>query len=132
MNKIFRILKPLLIILVFTFYTNANASTSSSSMIHIEQGSMKNISTTTIGISLNMYSLTWGHSKWKKFLEWLKNAICSKCGTKCGGSCGPNGGGTPPGGGTSIPLDGGLSILALGAAAFGIRKLRNTKNGKQH
>lgn len=26
---------------------------------------------------------------------------------------------------TSIPLDGGLSILVLGAAAFGIRKLRN-------
>ena len=28
------------------------------------------------------------------------------------------------GGSTSIPLDGGLSILLLGAAAFGIKKLR--------
>ena len=30
----------------------------------------------------------------------------------------------PTTGGDSIPLDGGLSILVLGAAAFGIRKLR--------
>jgi len=27
----------------------------------------------------------------------------------------------------SIPLDGGLSILLLGAAAFGVKKLRDTK-----
>lgn len=31
---------------------------------------------------------------------------------------------------TSIPLDGGLGILVLGAAAFGIRKLRNNRNDK--
>lgn len=30
----------------------------------------------------------------------------------------------------SIPLDGGLSLLVLGAAAFGIRKLRNDRNDK--
>ena len=30
-------------------------------------------------------------------------------------------------GGDSIPLDGGLSILLLGAAAFGVKKLRDTK-----
>lgn len=30
----------------------------------------------------------------------------------------------PQNGGKSIPLDGGLSILILGAAAFGIKKLR--------
>lgn len=29
---------------------------------------------------------------------------------------------------TSIPLDGGLSILVLGAAAFGVRKLRGNKS----
>ena len=30
-------------------------------------------------------------------------------------------------GSTSIPLDGGLSILLLGAAAFGVKKLRDNK-----
>ena len=30
-------------------------------------------------------------------------------------------------GGDSIPLDGGLSILLFGAAAFGVKKLRDTK-----
>lgn len=28
---------------------------------------------------------------------------------------------------TSVPLDGGLSILLLGAAAFGVKKLRDNK-----
>lgn len=32
------------------------------------------------------------------------------------------------GSGDSIPLDGGLSILLVGAAAFGIKKLRDNKN----
>lgn len=31
----------------------------------------------------------------------------------------------------SVPLDGGLSFLVLGAAAFGVRKLRGNKNDKQ-
>jgi hypothetical protein len=31
----------------------------------------------------------------------------------------------------SIPLDGGLGILVLGAAAFGVRKLRGNKNDKK-
>ena len=33
------------------------------------------------------------------------------------------------GGTTSVPLDGGLGILVLGAAAFGVKKLRDNKNG---
>ena len=32
--------------------------------------------------------------------------------------------------GDSIPLDGGLAILLVGAAAFGIKKLRDAKNDK--
>lgn len=32
------------------------------------------------------------------------------------------------GGNTSVPLDGGLSILLIGAAAFGVKKLRGNKN----
>ncbi|WP_372756520.1 PID-CTERM protein-sorting domain-containing protein [Mariniflexile sp.] len=39
-------------------------------------------------------------------------------------TCGHNDGGTSD----SIPLDGGLSILLVGAAAFGIKKLRDSKN----
>ena len=31
--------------------------------------------------------------------------------------------------GDQVPLDGGLGVLVLGAAAFGVRKLRNRKNG---
>ncbi|ULC58309.1 hypothetical protein MBM09_10290 [Flaviramulus sp. BrNp1-15] len=43
--------------------------------------------------------------------------------------CGHDGGGNQ-GGGDSIPLDGGLSILLIGAAAFGVKKLRGNKNDK--
>jgi hypothetical protein len=32
-------------------------------------------------------------------------------------------------GGDAIPLDGGLAILLIGAAAFGIKKLRDNKKG---
>ena len=50
------------------------------------------------------------------------------------GNCGhgPNqhAGNACDGGSDSIPLDGGLSILVLGAAAFGIRKLRGNKEDK--
>ncbi|MDO7170807.1 PID-CTERM protein-sorting domain-containing protein [Mariniflexile sp. AS56] len=31
--------------------------------------------------------------------------------------------------GDSIPLDGGLAVLLVGASAFGIKKLRDQKNG---
>jgi hypothetical protein len=54
-----------------------------------------------------------------------------------GGNCGhgPNQhAGNACGGDThtdSIPLDGGLGILVLGAAAFGVRKLRGNKNDKK-
>ena len=45
---------------------------------------------------------------------------CGNCGRHHNhGNCG--------GGGTSVPLDGGLSILLLGAAAFGVKKLRENK-----
>ena len=47
------------------------------------------------------------------------------------GNCGhgPNqhAGNACGGGGESVPLDGGLSILLLGGAAFGIKKLRDSK-----
>jgi uncharacterized membrane protein len=37
-------------------------------------------------------------------------------------------GGGQHGGGDAVPLDGGLGILLLGAAAFGVKKLRENKN----
>lgn len=41
--------------------------------------------------------------------------------------CGHNGSGS--GGSTdTVPLDGGLGILLVGAAAFGVKKLRESKN----
>lgn len=36
--------------------------------------------------------------------------------------------GDSKGGGDTIPIDGGLGILLVGAAAFGIKKLRENKN----
>ena len=46
-------------------------------------------------------------------------------------------GGPPPGAtdttdneGDAIPLDGGLTALLIGAAAFGIKKIRDAKNDK--
>ncbi|SFZ90500.1 hypothetical protein SAMN05428642_101972 [Flaviramulus basaltis] len=50
------------------------------------------------------------------------NKKCGKCGrTSHFGKCNKGGGND------SIPLDGGLSILLLGAAAFGVKKLRENK-----
>lgn len=42
----------------------------------------------------------------------------------------PRGGhhGTKPPKGDAVPLDGGLGILLVGAAAFGVKKLRGNKN----
>ena len=39
-----------------------------------------------------------------------------------------NPGNTNGGGADSIPLDGGLTILLLGAAAFGVKKIKDSKN----
>ena len=45
------------------------------------------------------------------------------------GGGGMGGGGTPPGGGT--PIDGGLSILVAGAAAYGAKKIRDRKKNNK-
>ena len=49
-----------------------------------------------------------------------------------GGNPGIPGGADPPvegEGGDAIPLDGGLAVLFIVAAAFGIKKLRDNKKG---
>jgi hypothetical protein len=117
---IFKSTRIFVLVLVLTLSTNTNAATSSVIAVPITSTSYANMSTA----STKMYALTWGRIDWQKIKDFFRS-LCQRCGRKCGGSCGPK---TPPGGGTtSIPLDGGLSILALGAAAFGIRKLRNSK-----
>ena len=45
------------------------------------------------------------------------------------GGGGVGGGGTPPAGGT--PIDGGISILVAGAAAYGAKKIRDRKNNSK-
>ena len=66
-------------------------------------------------------SLTWG---WGWDFSWIKN-LFHKHYHGCGHS---TGGGGQQGGGDSVPLDGGLGILLVGAAAFGVKKLREGKN----
>ena len=51
---------------------------------------------------------------------WGGSPSCGQCGSHHGGNCGG-------GNNHSVPLDGGLSILLLGAAAFGVKKLRESK-----
>lgn len=77
--------------------------------------------------STNMHastSLTFG-SWWSRF--WARITTHTHY-NGCGHSV--TGGGGSQGGGDTIPLDGGLGILLLGAAAFGVKKLRESKNEK--
>lgn len=65
-------------------------------------------------------SLTFGGG----WLDWIKE-LFHKHYRGCGHY---SGGGGQQGGGDSVPLDGGLGILLVGAAAFGVKKLRDNKN----
>lgn len=125
MSTITKQLKRVFFVLALILTTNINASNTTQSISPISGNTTVNL----IPLSTHTHALSWGYFNWNKFIKWLKNAICNKCGTRCGGTCGSP---KPPsgGGGTSIPLDGGLSILALGAAIFGVKKLRANKNGK--
>ena len=108
-NNISKLLGALIIIFALTFSTNANAIASGQNIAN---------SISLVITSANIATVTGDFQKKKK-------KKCRKCGRrKHRGSC--KGGGNN-GGGDSIPLDGGLSILLLGAAAFGVKKLRDTK-----
>ncbi|MDN3665667.1 PID-CTERM protein-sorting domain-containing protein [Algibacter miyuki] len=53
---------------------------------------------------------------------------CGKCHKHSHyGKCKPGNGGGDPTPTPSVPLDGGLGFLVLGAAAFGVKKLRGNK-----
>ena len=113
-NNISKLLGALIIIFALTFSTNANAIASGQNIAN---------SISLVITSANIATVTGDFQKKKK-------KKCRKCGRrKHRGSCkgGGNNGGGNNGGGDSIPLDGGLSILLLGAAAFGVKKLRDTK-----
>jgi hypothetical protein len=118
--SLIKAIKTIAIIIALTISTNVNATSATtspiSSSIHVT--------------STNLYAMTWGSGGFWDFIKKIIQHVCSKCGSQsCSGSCG--GGGQQGGGGTSsIPLDGGLGILALGAAAIGIKKLRGKKNDK--
>ena len=106
-NTFIQGIKTFLIIIALTFSTNMNAST----------------------------ALSWG-SWWSNWWGGGGNTHihyrgCGHSGYG-GGShthfrgCGHSG----SGGGDTIPIDGGLGILLVGAAAFGVKKLRDSKNEK--
>lgn len=99
----------------------------------------KKLSKTVASLSL-IFALTfstnsqaWGWGNW--WANWWNNWTsgggnhgsnhCSKCGGNHSGGC-QTGGGSHD----SVPVDGGLGILLLGAAAFGARKLRGNKNAE--
>ncbi len=111
-NTLFKTISMFMILLALTFSTNMNASSISISTIPV---SVNSVHTNLIAIS----------GKWWQKKD-KKKKRCRKCGSpSCKGKCGKKGGHTD-----SVPLDGGLSILLLGGAAFGIRKLLGNKNGK--
>lgn len=76
----------------------------------------------TLTFSSNIYAATpvaFGSGFW----NWLKSLFG---GNNHHHNRGNHGGGQH--GGDAVPLDGGLGILVLGAAAFGVKKLRESKN----
>ncbi len=124
----------IVVVLALTFSNNVNATPTNSILL----------SSDTVTLSTSSIALT-GSGWWTS--GWWSKSKCKRCHRKHRGSCKNNNdsdnkcrkchrkhrygskcGKKPPT--DSIPLDGGLSILALGAAAFGIRKLRGKKNNK--
>ena len=71
-------------------------------------------------------ALSWG-SWWANFWGSWGGGHTHKHYRGCGHS-GSDGG--SQGGGDTIPIDGGLGILLVGAAAFGVKKLRDSKNAE--
>lgn len=86
----------------------------------MKQNKLKNIRAIILVLAIifstNIYATTTTVSKngYKQ-----EKKTCKKCKRKHSGNCG--------GGHQSVPLDGGLGILVLGAAAFGIKKLNEKK-----
>ena len=113
-NVFIKIFRTSFVILAFMLFTNNMNASSNSNAISTN---LNQLTLSTYFSSANTYALTWWY--W-----WKKKKRCYYCYSYyCYSySCKKK-----EGGGDSVPLDGGLSILLLGAAAFGIKKLRNKK-----
>ncbi len=112
-NTLFKTMSMFIILLALTFSTNMNASSTSIATI---PASVNSVHTNFIAIS----------GKWWPKKDKKKKQRCRRCGSpSCKNKCRKKGGHKD-----GIPLDGGLSILLLGGAAFGVRKLLKTKNDK--
>ena len=127
LNKktIYRSVSVLLLLFALTFSSNAKASSPIASSL------TTNFIASTADLNIvpaKIHPLTW--SFWRRIKRWFNNN-CSTCGaSSCGGhdnhEDNHNGGGSTD----SVPLDGGLSLLLLGATAIGVRKLRSNKDDK--
>ena len=111
-QKFVNIISALAIIFTLTFSTNMNATTAVSVVESPTTVALTSIHFTSIALI--------GNRPDKK----KRPVRCKKCHRPHKGKC--NGGGSTP----SVPLDGGLGFLMLGAAAFGVKKLRRKKDAK--
>ena len=123
--KVIKHSKILVFVLALAFSSQSNA-TNSITNLAITGSNISYLN----AASINIYTLTSGGVNWDSFVAWLKQGNKKK-GRKNKGRL-KNGGPqskerTNDRKTTSIPLDGGLGILLLGAAAFGVRKLRRNK-----
>ncbi|WP_194767012.1 PID-CTERM protein-sorting domain-containing protein [Tamlana sp. I1] len=120
-KSVFSLIKMLVVVFVFTISTNINATTKMS----IAKSSDFNLTTLSLFSPVSLFTgpLLGGN----KYHKPKKRKSCTRH-SNCNGGCNNTPDSTPPA--DSVPLDGGLSILVLGAAAFGIRKLRGNKNVK--
>ncbi|WP_405296075.1 PID-CTERM protein-sorting domain-containing protein [Algibacter sp. Ld11] len=113
------IIATLAIILAFSFSTNANAT------------SVSAVSTTNVTLATTHFMVVGGGSRCSHGIRNCKlrhnDSKCRRCKSAHSGKCGGGSTPTPP---DSVPLDGGLGFLMLGAAALGVKKLRSKKDAK--
>ena len=126
-KSLVNIIGALAIILSFTFSTSANAT------------SVSAVSTTNLTLATTFFTVTGGGgyyycNRGHRGCRRTHYNRCGKCYKRHSGSCstggGHTGGGSTPTPPDSVPLDGGLGFLMLGAAALGVKKLRGKKDAK--
>jgi len=120
-KSLVNIIATLAIILAFSFSTNMSAS------------SVSVVSTTNVTLATTYFTVVGGGgSSYNN--RYNKCSYCSRrgCNKRCKDPKKPGGGSTPttPTDPDSVPLDGGLGFLMLGAAALGVKKLRGKKDAK--
>ena len=122
-KQIFNHCKILVFVLALAFSSQSNA-TNGITNLAITGSNISYLN----AASMNIHTLTSGGSNWDSFVAWLKQGKKKKKKKRGRLNKGPQKRERQQDSKTtSIPLDGGLGILLLGAAAFGIRKLRGNK-----